>query len=106
VEHVVTVDPFDLEECTRVLKEETEREAVSVIITNRPCIFADKSAIKVPYEIDKDLCSGCKMCLRLGCPAIFWNEGAKQAGIDAAQCTGCSLCVKVCKFGAISQMMV
>lgn len=105
VKYVVKVDPFDVEKCMQVLKEETAREEVSVIITDRPCIFADKGAIKPPYEISVDNCSGCKMCLRLGCPAISWDEQNRHAVIDAGQCTGCGLCPKVCRFGAITQIL-
>ncbi|MDR2884922.1 MAG: 4Fe-4S binding protein, partial [Deferribacteraceae bacterium] len=103
VKHVQVVDPFDVDLCMRVLKEETARPEVSVIITNRPCIFADKAAIKAPYAISTTECCGCKACLRIGCPAISWREADRQAYIDPAQCTGCGLCPKVCRFNAISQ---
>jgi indolepyruvate ferredoxin oxidoreductase alpha subunit len=104
VKHVVTVDPFDVDECLRVLKEETIRPEVSVIITNRPCIFADKSVIKAPYVINPDTCSGCKACLRIGCPAISWDAENKRAVIDAPACTGCGLCPKLCRFDSIKQI--
>jgi indolepyruvate ferredoxin oxidoreductase alpha subunit len=100
VEHVHTVDPFDLERCTELLRQETAREAVSVIIAKRPCVFVDKSAQQAPYVIT-DACSGCKMCLKLGCPAISWDVAKAQAVIDQAMCNGCGLCPKVCRFGAI-----
>jgi indolepyruvate ferredoxin oxidoreductase alpha subunit len=101
VRRVVKVDPFEPDECVRVLKEETAAEEISVIITTRPCIFADKDVIKPPLAVVKDNCGGCKVCVSLGCPAISWDKEAKLAEIDEAQCTGCWLCQKVCKFDAI-----
>ena len=103
VKHVRIVDPFDIELCMEVLREEVARKEPSVIITNRPCLFADKQIIENPYFIDKEKCTGCKVCTKIGCPAIYWDEEIKQAIIDISLCTGCSLCVKVCRFGAISQ---
>ena len=43
VEHVTTVDPLDLKEVRRVVKEETQRDAVSVIIARRPCALIEKT---------------------------------------------------------------
>ena len=103
VKHVRKVNPFDPDLCVKVLKEETVREEISVIITDRSCIFIDKTAMKTPYEIGAN-CSGCKVCLRLGCPAISWGAEKDQAVIDAMQCTGCGLCSKVCKFEAIKNV--
>jgi len=102
-ENIKVVNPFDIEICMEALKEETSKEEPSVIITTKPCIFADRSVIKEPFFIDEDNCSGCKICTRLGCPAILWNKEKKIAYIDETLCTGCDLCVKVCKFGAIEQ---
>jgi indolepyruvate ferredoxin oxidoreductase alpha subunit len=103
VKHVKVVDPFDINECIKVLKEETQREEVSVIITNKPCIFADKTVIQAPFFIDPDKCTGCKACTKLGCPAILWDNDKRQAYIDESLCTGCNLCPKVCRFDAIHQ---
>ena len=105
VKHVRKVDPFDPELCVQILKEETAREEVSVIITDRPCVFVDKAAIQAPYEINTN-CSACKICLRLGCPAISWEAEKGKALINTAQCSGCGLCRKVCRFEAIEQTSV
>lgn len=103
ISHVKVVDPFNVEECLNILKEETAREELSVIITNRPCIFADKSVISSPYYVLEDKCTGCKACVRLGCPAILWDSEKRLAFIDETLCTGCGLCPKVCKFEAIKK---
>ena len=98
IEHVVVADPFDLKEFERVVKEETEREEPSVIIAQRPCALL-KSVKYSGHCTVSDNCKKCKMCLKLGCPAISWKDGAVR--IDATQCNGCGLCVNLCPFGAI-----
>jgi indolepyruvate ferredoxin oxidoreductase alpha subunit len=100
IEHVRVVDPFDLKALEKALKEETSREALSVIITKRPCVLLDKKYVLPPYAIN-DKCRDCGVCLRLGCPAISKKDGKML--IDATVCTGCGLCPEVCAFGAIEK---
>ena len=99
VDHVVIADPFDLKNFEKVVKEEVERDEPSVIIAQRPCALLKK----VKYTghcVISDKCRKCKMCMKLGCPAISAddNGGVK---IDLTQCNGCGLCVNVCPFDAI-----
>ncbi len=97
VKHVEVVDPFDLKKLEKVLKAETEREAVSVVIVRRPCVLLEKQTAK-PYKIN-DKCKKCKVCIKLGCPAI--SVSGDCVAIDGSVCNGCGLCEKVCAFGAI-----
>lgn len=101
VKRIRVVNPFDVDECMAVLKEETAALEVSVVITNKPCIFADKSVVKPSFLVNDAECTGCKVCTRLGCPAILWDPVKRKASIDKSMCTGCDLCIKVCRFGAI-----
>ena len=103
IKNVATVDPTDVEKCITILKEETNKDELSLIITTRACLYADKSVISNPYSILWDKCTGCKLCLKLGCPAISFNVEENKASIDITLCTGCTLCFKVCKFSAISE---
>ncbi len=96
VKHVRVVDPFDQKEMLRVLKEETAREAVSVIIARRPCVLLLKEKT-IPATV-KD-CRNCGVCLGLGCPAI--ERGEQGIRINGALCVDCGLCVDVCSFKAI-----
>lgn len=98
IEHVVEVDPFDLDALKKVLKEETAREELSVIITKRACVLIDREAQKDPLVISED-CRNCGACLKLGCPALI--KGEKAVSIDESLCNGCGLCVSVCRFSAI-----
>jgi len=103
VKNVRSVDPFNVDECLEALKEETEKDEPSVIITDKPCIFYDRSVMQPPFYVNADDCCGCTVCTKLGCPAILWDAENKKASIDETLCTGCTLCQNVCRFGAILQ---
>ena len=100
VEHVVVADPFDVKAFERVVREEVERDDVSVIIAQRPCALL-KTVKYSGRALITDRCKNCHVCMKLGCPAISLVEGAVQ--IDPNQCNGCGLCVNVCPFGAIEK---
>lgn len=98
VKHVRVVDPFDLPALEKALREETEREVLSVVITERPCVLIDKNAVKESFVVSED-CKNCGACMKLGCPAIVKGENAVR--IDASLCIGCGLCADICPFHAI-----
>lgn len=99
IERVTVVDPYDLELCDRVLKQELAAEAPSVIIARRPCALLKSVKHNPPFEIKRDNCKSCKACMKIGCPAISMKEG--KASIDVTLCVGCGLCKGLCKFSAI-----
>lgn len=96
---VVVVDPYDLAECDRVIKEELAAEEASVIISRRPCALLKYVKHNPPLKVDADKCVGCKSCMRLGCPAISVRGG--KAVIDTTLCVGCGVCQQMCKFDAL-----
>ena len=99
IQRVTVVDPYDLKEVTRVLKEELAAEEPSVIISRRPCALLKYVKHNPPLSVNQDKCIGCKACLGIGCPAISYREG--KAVIDATQCVGCGVCKGLCPKGAI-----
>ena len=100
IDHVVIADPFDVKNFEKVVKEEVNRDEPSVIIAQRPCALLKTVKYTGHCKIG-DNCKKCKMCMKLGCPAISVN--GSDIVIDETQCNGCGLCINVCPFGAISK---
>lgn len=111
VKHIRVINPFDLEQTQKVLREEMERPETSVIITDKPCVLVKREGVfqKGPvYAVEVEKCTGCRACLKIGCPAIEWRpagDGSKKgkAFIDPLLCTGCDVCRQLCKFEAIGR---
>ena len=99
IARVKVVDPYDLAECERVVKEELATAEASVIISRRPCVLLKYVKHEKPIIASKEKCVGCKACMRLGCPAISIREG--KAEIDTTLCVGCGVCAQLCKFDAL-----
>jgi indolepyruvate ferredoxin oxidoreductase alpha subunit len=100
VESVVVADPFDLKNFEKVVKEEVAKEEPSVIIAQRPCALL-KSVKYTGKCVVTDKCKKCKLCMKLGCPAISFD--GNNIKIDPTQCNGCGLCVNACPFDAIKK---
>ena len=98
IRRVRVVDPYDLKATEEVVTEELAAPEPSVIITRRPCVLLKSVEKHPPYQVELDKCKGCKMCMRIGCPAISWKD--KKAVIDPTQCVGCGVCEQLCKFDA------
>jgi len=105
VEHVEIVNAFDLEKLTKVIKEETAREEISVIIAKAPCVLLNKKAIKKQFKVNQEACKKCGMCMKPGCPAITKKEDGTSF-INDTMCNGCGLCANLCKFSAIEKVEV
>ncbi len=103
IEHVTVADPFDVKGFEKVVREETARDDVSVIIAQRPCALLKGVKYSGHCEINRDACRKCKLCMKLGCPAISVDRESGAVRIDPTQCNGCGLCVGVCPFGAIEK---
>ena len=107
-ERIRVVNPYELPNVMKALREETKIAEPSVIITNEPCVLVDAYESRVPLKVVAEDCTGCGNCLDTGCPAIFVthretvvkpNGREKELAfvrIDSDVCTGCNLCTKPC----------
>ncbi|MEW6751663.1 MAG: indolepyruvate ferredoxin oxidoreductase subunit alpha [Candidatus Latescibacterota bacterium] len=117
VGHVVTVDPLDLKATEQVLRQAMAHPGPAVVVARRACIFVDeaisggqrpaaaspvapapgatrRNQFAGPVAVDPEACTGCKLCIRIGCPAVSLTE--ESAVVDASLCVGCELCAQVC----------
>ena len=105
MKRVTTMDPYDLEEVERVLREELAADQGSVIIAKAPCVLQFKVR-KPVYQVDPEKCIGCKHCLQAGCGALNLlvdAQGEKKVEISPADCAGCGVCSQLCKEDAIAR---
>lgn len=106
VSHVQKVDPFDVKAVDKAMKEALDHDGPSVVIMDGPCFFVGPGD-QGDYAVDSDVCNGCALCFRLGCPAIVRSEemdkryNRPKAQIDPVLCVGCDMCAQICPREAI-----
>lgn len=101
IKHVMVVDPYNLDETEKAIKEAMALDEPAVVISRRPCVLLESERAKPhqPYEVIEELCEECDVCLKIGCPAI---DGSQRIPFIARErCIGCDLCAKLCKFDSI-----
>ena len=100
--NVIIVDPQDLAAMEKAVQDAQASEVPAAIIARRPCLLIKRMKHNISLcEIDRDKCVGCKLCLKVGCPAIMIEDG--KAKISNTQCVGCTVCAQVCPKGAITR---
>jgi indolepyruvate ferredoxin oxidoreductase alpha subunit len=114
VKNLRKINPNNLTEVKEAFDWALSLDEPSVIITRWPCVLkkmtaADKAEFGVCFNtkdrVDHELCIGCKMCLKSGCPAISVDKKAKKANIDPNQCVGCDVCAQICPKQAIKKVV-
>ena len=107
-ERVHLIDPYQLPDLYKLLRQEIAIDEPSVIITDRPCVLIDEYRPAPPLRVIEKDCTGCGNCLAVGCPAITVTRRGvevKKSGremalsfvrIETAACTGCGLCIDTC----------
>ncbi|MEM2964528.1 MAG: indolepyruvate ferredoxin oxidoreductase subunit alpha [Candidatus Bathyarchaeia archaeon] len=102
VKYVKVLDPMNLMEARKALKEAALFEGPSVIVMRRACSVDErrKGVYSPPYVISKEKCNKCLACVKvLGCPAFHLSDG--ELKIDEVLCSGCGLCVYICPVKAV-----
>ena len=103
IEHVYTVNSFDLAALEARIKEETAADHISVIIAKAPCVLLKTNRFTTYCRPVTEKCRKCGRCLTPGCPALTKNDDGTIT-IDSTRCNGCTLCMKLCPFGAIEEV--
>lgn len=105
IEHVKVINAFDIKELEKTVKEETARDAISVIIAQAPCALLKTNVFKTKCRPVSEKCKKCGLCLKPGCPALTKNEDG-TISIDETMCNGCGLCRQLCPADAIEEVEV
>ena len=100
ITNVSVVDPFDVKKMEETVKAEIKKDEPSVVIARRPCALLKNVKYDNNVTVLSDKCVGCKMCMKIGCPAITMRDGKME--INKTLCNNCGLCTEICKLGAIS----
>ena len=101
IDDVTVIDPYDLKTTRAVVKRVMESDAPAVIISRRECALLRTALRRPPAVADKETCTACGICMKLGCPALYKVGGKTQ--VDVTLCNGCTMCVQVCPSGAIKE---
>jgi indolepyruvate ferredoxin oxidoreductase alpha subunit len=109
IEQAVVVDPYDLKATEQAIKTALQFDGPAVIVFQRECaLLPEAKAAWLALEVDPEICNGCGLCLRVGCPALHRSDlidlksGRNLVEIDPLLCTGCEICSQVCARGGIS----
>lgn len=97
VSKIAVVDPLNLDEAVKTVRECAELDGVKAIVFKSPCIAVAKSAKKMTAD---ENCIMCETCVNeIGCPAL--SAASESISIDPTLCTGCGLCAQICPVNAI-----
>ena len=98
VKHIRTINPNNLSQVKETLDWAFNLEEPSVIITRWPCALKkfskqDIEEFNNPFtskcSVNTDKCIGCKLCMKIGCPAISFKSEEKMVSIDSNKCVVC-----------------
>jgi indolepyruvate ferredoxin oxidoreductase alpha subunit len=103
IEHIETVDPYNVKEATEAMRTAIEFDGLSAVISKRACpleLKKRKTLEPGTAAVDQTKCIKCYACVSMiACPALIKKDGA--VNVDGTQCIGCGMCASVCPKTAI-----
>lgn len=104
IDYVEVIDPNDVHATRNALRRATKADdKLSVLIFRAPCARLKDFESKPPLHVDEEACTGCGVCVSIGCPALSFDLDRGVSHIDASQCVGCKQCQQYCAFHAIKE---
>lgn len=105
VEYVRVVDPLNIKEAMKILREAMKRGGTSVLVFRQPCALLAlrekrrKGEKIIPCKITEE-CTNCQVCVKaFGCPALYIEDD--RVFVNEVLCTGCMVCAIICPYDAI-----
>ncbi|QUH24388.1 indolepyruvate ferredoxin oxidoreductase subunit alpha [Serpentinicella alkaliphila] len=108
IKNIKVINPLNIKDTEKIVDEALSSDEASVIITKWPCVlkkFTEEDIEefgneRVLCKVNEETCKTCRICGKVGCPAISFND---KAYIDENMCVGCHVCMQVCPFEAIEK---
>lgn len=106
IKSIFSANAFKIHEVEETITEALNYRGFSVVIINGECrlqfVRRHKKGLS-SFFVDESRCSGCRICVDIGCPAISFNTLSNKAVIEEAMCNGCSICEQICPKNAIKR---
>ncbi|MCL2346782.1 MAG: indolepyruvate ferredoxin oxidoreductase subunit alpha [Planctomycetaceae bacterium] len=104
VKNIATIDPRNMKQVNATLKEALHSPEAWLIIAKAPCPLYEGKNPGEPLELDQAKCKKCKLCLKLGCPAL--EKDGDTIMVNEYICAGCTLCLQTCPHGCLNRKHV
>jgi indolepyruvate ferredoxin oxidoreductase alpha subunit len=101
VQHVTVLDPWELKEMRRAIKDAHAYPGPAVVIARRACVLLpeEKAKGRTPFWVNEEACIQCDYCMESGCPALVM--AGDYPAIRDWECIGCAICAQLCPVDAI-----
>jgi indolepyruvate ferredoxin oxidoreductase, alpha subunit len=100
LKNIAVVDPYDPKKTLETLRVALDSGEPWLIVSRGECPLGSRVRLGAARCVDQELCTACKTCLKIGCPAIEYMDG--KITVNKLFCSGCSLCAKICPKGAFT----
>ena len=94
IKRVVTIDPYDIPTTMEKVSAELEADEASLIVSRAACPLRHRPNREKVFQVDQDACVNCRMCTKIGCPAI--DGGSDKPQINDVLCIACGVCEQIC----------
>jgi len=104
VQHVTVIDPWELKDMRKAVKEAMAHPGPAVVIARRACVLLpeEKAKERIPFWVDEEACIQCDYCMESGCPALV--KVGDYPRIRDWECIGCEICAQLCPVDAIRSL--